>query len=173
MAELWELYPHIWPTKASFFTWLRGKLRKAVWNTYPIKLDVLRDSKMPPPDGYTGRSKKFSKCALSGDILPTRNCQVDHKVGNIPLQEWDDVTLFIKHLLAKREDLQVVSKDAHKIKSYSEREGITFNEAMVIKQAIALVKQKKDKAWLVDKGVVPANNATKRRQQIINILTRS
>ena len=29
--EPWEAYPDVWPTKASFFSWLRGGLRRALW----------------------------------------------------------------------------------------------------------------------------------------------
>lgn len=172
MAELWELYPHIWPTKSSFFVWLRGSLRRAVWNTYPVKLEVLKASSSSPPDGYSGRTKKFSKCALTGEIVPRRNCQVDHITGNVSLQDWDDVLPFIRHLCATKDNLQVISKEAHKIKSYSEREKISFEEAAVIKKAIALISDKKDKEWLTKRGIKPAPSAKNRRQQIISELKR-
>jgi hypothetical protein len=166
----WELYPDIWPTKAFFFSWLRGSLRRAIWNTYPIKIAVLRESNVPIPIGYEGRTKKFSKCSLTGEIVATRNCQVDHKTGGKSLQEWDDVLPFIRHLCAPKDELQVVSKEAHNVKSYAEREHISFEKALAIKQAIAIVKAKKDKEWLSSRGVEPAGNAAKRRQQIIEIL---
>lgn len=171
MDELWDRYPTIWPSKANFFSWLRGSLRRAVWNTYPIKIAVLKESNIPIPDGYQGKTRKFSKCALTGEATPTRNCQVDHKHGGKSLQEWDDVLPFIKHLCAVKEDLQVVSKEAHKVKSYSEREKISFEEALAIKKAIAIIKSKKDKEWLIERGVEPAANSKRRRQQIVEIIS--
>ena len=34
----WEEFPDIWKTKAAFFAWLRGGLRRAVWEKYPPKI---------------------------------------------------------------------------------------------------------------------------------------
>lgn len=170
LKELWEEYPHIWATQSAFFVWLRGSLRRAVWNTYPIKIEVIKESSVPKPDGYNGKAKKFAKCSLTGKVIPKSQCQVDHIVGNASLQSWNDLLPFVKHLCATKDNLQIVSKEAHKIKSYAERHKISFEDACDIKEAIAIMKSKKDKQWLSDHKVIPANNAKRRRQQIIKIL---
>ena len=68
--------------------------------------------------------------------------------------------------------MQLVSKEAHKIKSYAEKMGISFEEASYIKEAISLVKDKKDVAWIKEKGYTPATSSAKRRLQIVEILKR-
>lgn len=168
--ELWEQYPHIWPTKAAFFVWLRGSLRRAVWNTYPLKIELIKEASVPKPEGYNGKAKKFAKCSLTGKVIPKSQCQVDHIVGNASLQSWEDLLPFVKHLCTDKDNLQIVSKDAHKIKSYAERHKISFEEACDIKEAIAIIKSKKDKEWLKSYGINPENNAKKRREQIIKKL---
>ena len=43
-------------------------------------------------------------------------------------------------------------------------------ETMPVKIAIDLIKKKLDKSWLESKGVDPASNQSKRREQIIQKL---
>ena len=71
--------------------------------------------------------------------------QVDHKEGHVSLRDWDDLPNFILHLVGSEErfaDFQLVEKEAHKIKSYAERMGISFEEAMLEKEVIAFKKLK-------------------------------
>lgn len=74
------------------------------------------------------------------------------------------------HLIPEEGSLQLVSKEAHKIKSYSERMGISFEEAFWTKTAIDLIKTKIDKAWLEERNIVPASNQKARREQILEVL---
>ena len=167
----WDKYPHIWKTKAEFFTWLRGALRKAVWEYYPVKLDFKTKNCFSPPTGYTGKGKKGNYCALTGEWTMTSNLEVDHIHGNMPLSEYEHILPFIEHLLAFKENMQLVSKEAHKIKSYAERMGITYEEATAEKKAIKIIKEKKDWRYLLEEGIEPSKNQAGRRKQIVeNIL---
>lgn len=168
--EPWVWYPDIWPTKSKFYTWLRGALRNAVWNKSPIKITFKNNACSKPPDDYTGRAKSGAYCALSGDWDGKSALQVDHIIGNISLNDEDDILDFLKHLIPPPNTLQLVTKEAHKIKSYAEKQGITFEEAWIQKQAIALISSKQDKAFIQAKGVTPASNAKARREQLIQIL---
>ena len=67
-------------------------------------------------------------------------------------------------------DLQILSIEAHQIKTHAERHGMTYEEAKLDKQAIAIQDSKKDKQWLLDKGITPGKNAGIRKQQIIDYL---
>lgn len=96
--------------------------------------------------------------------------EIDHIKGHVSLQDWEDVLPFIQHLCASKENMQYVDKEAHKIKSYAERMGISFEEALAIKQAIYLCKNKLDKQWLIERGINPASNESGRRKQIERIL---
>ena len=66
------------------------------------------------------------------------------------------------------DDLQLVSKDAHKIKSYAEKHNMTFNEARVHKEVIELCK---DKQKVVDKlssyGVEHIPTTAKARREML------
>lgn len=68
------------------------------------------------------------------------------------------------------DNMQLVSKDAHKIKSYAEKEGLSFEEAYVVKTAIAIIKNKKDKEFFEERGLEIPSSVPKRREAIITIL---
>lgn len=166
----WELYPEIWKTEAAWWSYLRGALRRGLWERSPIKLSYKNSACLPPPEGYTGRARSGAECALSGEWTAKSSLEVDHKTGNIPLLSWEDVLPFILHLVPSKGNLQLVSKEAHKVKSYAERMGISYEEAVDTKKAIKILKDKTDKEWLKAKGCEPASNAKLRRKQILEVL---
>lgn len=168
--ELWELYPHIWKTKAAFFNYIRGAIRRALWERYPVKLEFKNENMTPPPPYYKGRGKSGAICALSSVFECKSKLEVDHIVGNQSLQDWDDLLPFIKHLCATKDQLQLVTKEAHKIKSYADRHGITYEQAQVVKEAIQICKGD-EKLWLSQRGTKPESNAKKRRAQVEKLLT--
>ena len=139
----WELYPHIWKTESQFWTWLRGALRRGVWEKYPVKLEFKNEAVSLPPEGYTGRAKSGAICALSGVWEGKSKMEVDHIEGNVSLKAWSHVLPFIIHMVTTKENMQLVTKPAHKIKSHAEKKGITYQEADVDKAAIAWLKEHK------------------------------
>lgn len=166
----WLEYPELFPTESSWWTYLRGALRRGLWEKSPIKLSFKNQSCSLPPEGYTGRAKSGAYCALTNEWEGKSKLEVDHSEGHMSLLCWEDVLPFILHLVPPKGSLQLVKKDAHKIKSYAERMGISFERACVEKQAIEIIKSKQDVSFLKEKGIVPASNATKRREQIIQYL---
>ena len=167
----WEQYPHLWKTESAFWVYIRGALRQALWMRSPIKLSYKSSVCTAPPKDYTGRGKKGTICALTGEWIATSKAEIDHIEGNVSLLGWEDLLPFIQHLVPDKGNLQYVCKEAHKTKSYSERMGITFEEAVIQKQAIAIQKVKgADVKWLKSKGLTPSSNAAKRKQQIVDWL---
>lgn len=162
----WEHYPHIWKTEAAFWSHLRGCLRKAVWERSPIKLDFKNKNTHPPPKGYTGRAKSGAECALTGVWIGKSKMEVDHIKGNKPLKCEEDILDFIKHLIPPPGTMQLVDKKAHEIKSYAERKGITFEAAIIEKEAIAIMKENSGRDWLRKNDITPESNENKRRQQV-------
>lgn len=163
IKELMHKYPDLFPTEAKFWAYLRGCLRRGLWEKSPMKFRYKSSAVTKPPVGYTGKGRKGAECALTGVWTPTSKMEVDHINGNVPLQSEDDILDYIIHLLASDDELQLVSKEAHKIKNYQERMGITFEEAKVAKKVIAfskqaLTKQLKD---LQSLGVVPDKETKK------------
>ena len=163
----WELYPDIWKTEAAFWTYLRGGLRRGLWEKSPIKLSYKVSQLEKPPVGYIGRAKSGAKCHLTGVWTGNSKLEVDHLKGNVSLRSWEDVLSFILHLVPPPNSLGLAEKEAHKIKSYSEKEGISFEEAVAAKKAIAIEKGKKVLPWFESKGIVPASNAKGRRIQMV------
>ena len=168
--EVWKEYPEFWKTEAEFWSWLRGCLRRGIWEKSPIKLKFKNSQCTKPPSDYAGKAKSGAKCALTGEWIAKSYLEVDHSEGHKPLLSWEDVLPFINHLVPEKGTLQLVSKEAHKIKSYAERMGISFEEALCIKEAIRLCKEKKDLTFLEEREIIPATSQAKRRKQIENIL---
>lgn len=170
----WLDFPEIWKTESAFLSWIRGGIRRSLWNRHPVKLEFIKRNrtKIPNPNPR-GKLKEVwgATCNITGEILPLKCLEVDHIQGNHSLRSLNDLQSFIEGIvLVKMEDLQFVSKEAHKVKSYAEKEGITFEEAYNVKRAIELVKTKQDKQWLIDRGITPASNQAARRQQILEVL---
>lgn len=140
----WEAYPHIWKTESAFMSWLRGGIRGGLWNKHPVKLEFIKKHRIQIPNPNPKGKKPTvwgAECALTGNIVPINQVQVDHKVGNHSLQSISDLQSFIEAIvLVNDDDLQLVSKDAHAVKSYSEKMGITFEEAVIEKKVIAFGK---------------------------------
>ena len=164
-------YPDLFPTESKFWTYLRGALRRSLWSKSPMKLKFKSSTSTPPPKDYTGRGKKGHVCALTGEWVMTSKSEVDHKVGNVSLRCEDDIIPFIIHLLATDDELQIVDRDAHKVKNYAERYGMTFEEAVIEKRLIQLMKMPvKQITKLLDKHDLPSNNATTRKASLRKLL---
>ncbi|MNC16176.1 hypothetical protein D3C75_640240 [compost metagenome] len=172
----WIEYPDIWPTQPSFMAWVRGGLRRGLWEKHPVKLQFLNSQKIPMENTNPRSKKRYPtvpglKCAICGGLFRTTQAQVDHLCGNHPLKTMDDLQTFTEAMImVKTSDLQIVCKPCHKIKSYAERMEISFEEAKAIKQAIEICKTKQDKQFLIEHGVKPATNAAKRRTQVEEVL---
>lgn len=170
--ELWKLYPDIWETKSAFFTWLRGSVRRAIWEKYPVKLKFKNNNCFPVPEEIQTRAKSGAYCALSGEWFGKSNLEVDHIIGNASLRDWSDLEDFILHLLATDDNMQLVGKEAHKIKSYAERMGISYNEAANEKEVIRILKAEsaKDVLYFLESyGYSDCTSSPKRRKALQEI----
>ena len=140
----WEAYPEIWKTESAFMSWIRGGIRGGLWNKHPVKLEFIKKNRIQIPNPNPKGKKPTvwgAKCALTGEIVPINQVQVDHKIGGHSLRSMDDLQSFIEAIvLVTDEDLQLVSKDAHKVKTHSELKGITFEEALIEKKVIEFGK---------------------------------
>lgn len=163
--EPWEAFPQVWPTKSKFFSWLRGGFRKAVWSKYPGRIIFKNEHCSPPPEGYLGRAKSGAYCSLTGEWVNKSALEVDHIVGEASLRDWEDVESFIRHLCTTPDNMQLVSKEAHRVKSHAERYGLSFEEAILAKKVIAFGKlsaqeQIKELTNLIDsETIIPKTKA--------------
>lgn len=174
-----------WKTQAEFYTYIRGCLRKA-WMRHPnkirkinavrFKVDRLDKDGNVMLDKKTGKPKQIWNCTcdICGHTGKMADFQVDHIHPAKALTCYDDLPGFVLRLLyVKEEDLRILCKQCNAVHAYADKHGISFEEARIEKEAIALCSAKKDKAWLTKHGVIPASTIIKRRKQIVEILLAS
>lgn len=169
--KLWEIYPHIWSSESAYMSWLRGGLRRYLWSKNPVKLEFIKQNRIKIPNpNPKGKVKEVwgGVCALTGETHVIGDMEVDHISGNHSLKTLDDLVPFVKGIvMVTLEDLQLVSKEAHKIKSYAEKQGISFEEAKIEKEVIELIKQKKDKEYCIEHNVPVQSTQALRRKAIV------
>ena len=169
--KLWEIYPYIWSSESAYMSWLRGGLRRYLWAKNPVKLEFIKQNRIKIPNpNPKGKVKEVwgGVCALTGNTYVIGDMEVDHISGNHSLKTIDDLVPFVKGIvMVTLEDLQLVSKEAHKIKSYAEKQGISFEEAKVEKEVIELIKQKKDKEYCNEHNLVVESTQALRRKTIV------
>jgi len=120
---------------------IRTSVRKS-WMRSPVKLLKLELAKVPDYDDSSRRTWKI-QCEHCEEYFKLTDVEVDHIRGEHKLQTLDDVTGFAKSILdVTLEDLQIFCKPCHGIKTYAERNDITFEEATVEKKLIAFTKNK-------------------------------
>ena len=169
MNNPWETHPHIWKSEAAYMAFIRGGIRSALWNRYPIKLELIKKKrKRIPNPNPRGKVKEVwgGTCYVCGNDFPQNSLQVDHITGNHSLKCIEDVESFIKGMLfVGEDDLGLICKECHAAKSYAERHGISIEEAAVIKKAIQYTKLSvPQQNKILAKHNMPCNNAKSRRE---------
>ena len=162
---------HVWKTESAYMSWLRGGIRRYLWSKNPVKLEFIKQNRIKIPNpNPRGKVKEVwgGVCALTGNTYPIGDMEVDHKEGNHSLKTLDDLVPFVKGIvMITLDDLQLVSKEAHKIKSYAEKHNISFEEAKIEKEVIEIIKQKKDKAYCIEHNLVVESTQALRRKTIV------
>lgn len=152
-------------------------VRKAIdaaWMTAANKLVLLEDRVIPDMNPNT-RTKWLIKCDHCGNLFKLTDVQVDHIVGEFPCTEPEHFFGYIMSRLdVGFDDLQVLCIEDHQIKTLAERNGISFEEARIEKQVIAICKGSTSsvKAFLSERGITPAGNAEQRKKQVREALKR-
>jgi len=171
--EPWEKYPSIWKNQTAFFTYLRGHLR-LLWSRYPAKLEWKRKQLVEPPKGYTGRAKKLGKCHYCQEMFAASHTEVDHVSQAGTCNSWETANRFLYNLLDCNDNWVLACKPCHKIKSYAEKEGLSFEEARAAKKVLEVMKlpTKEQLAFLAENGYSgdAVSNATKRKGLVTKIV---
>ena len=172
MKEPWGLGTP-WKNSVAFFTYLRGCLRKA-WSTNPIKHNLIKKKrkqiKNPNPNGKKETVFGFT-CEMCNTDHVIANGQVDHIVAAGSLRKTEDIQGFVERLLyVTEDDLRLICKGCNSALAYADKQGISYEEAVREKKLIEICKTKKDTQFLKDHSIVPASNATKRKQQVREVL---
>ena len=159
LEEFLNAHRNIWKTDATFWAWLRGGLRKAVWNKHPVKLTLLKKKRKKLPIGRAGRLVWAIKCACCEKWFRETEVVVDHIIPAGSLLSLDDIKQFVTRLaLVGEEDLQPLCNhhplSCHKIKTHAERYDMTFEEA------------KARKIEIKNKGGSPTRKKKARRRNV-------
>lgn len=168
----------IWKNDMGYFGWLRGGLR-TLWQDYPLRKEWKKSVLRPvtPEEKaqkvFHSSTKNVGQCAICKEWMAGSKLESDHLIPSKGCKSIEEAIHFFFYCAASLpEHWQPVCKACHKIKTHSERKGISFEEAKYEKQAIPLEKKGTAfvKAWIEERGVSPESNKDKRREQIISIL---
>ena len=107
-------------TKARYFSFIRGALRRAA-QRYPVKFQVKEAARRPKPKGKAGRHRFEYKCADCKKWFADKETEVDHIEGAGSLKEYDDLPGFCERLFCEPDNLQVLCKPCHRLKTNAER----------------------------------------------------
>jgi len=145
--EPWEQCPDVWKTKPAFFQWVRGQMRRA-WARHPVKVSYMHNHRERVPLGKkTVKNPKGlvwgCRCEHCNNLFKQTECEVDHIEQAGSFKDWGDLEKWMVKLMhINWGSIRVVCKTCHRIKSYAERTGMTFEEAKLEKEVIAFTKTK-------------------------------
>lgn len=109
-------------TKARFNSFVKSALRSAS-RRWPAKYECLNEAYVSTQvNSKTGRQAKHFRCNECKNLFPSKDVQVDHiesiidpTVGFI---SWDET---VNRLFCEKENLQVLCKDCHTVKTNAEK----------------------------------------------------
>ena len=143
--EPWEQCPDVWKTKATFFQWMRGQMRRA-WSRHPVKVAYMSNHRTRVPLGRpTVKNPKGlvwgCTCEHCNQQFKQTECEVDHIDAAGSFKGWEDFEVWMTKLMhINFNSIRIVCKECHRIISYAERTGMTFDAARQAKQVIAFTK---------------------------------
>ncbi len=143
--EPWQQCPDVWKTKAQFFQWMRGQMRRA-WSRHPVKVAYMHQHRKRVPLGRVTTKNPQGlvwgcQCEHCKQDFKQTECEVDHIDAAGSFKGWEDFEAWMVKLMHINFDsIRVVCKECHRIISYAERMGYTFAEAKLEKEAIAFSK---------------------------------
>ena len=163
---------------------------RSCWSDSIFKLEFLKRNSELIVNENPRSKKRFPmvrkyKCAICGGLFGSTEIELDHLDSENTLTSYEHINDFMTNIVLTSPDkLQVLCKDkktkkdgvvrfgCHNLKSYSERYNVSLEQAKAEKQAIELIKQKKDKLYLQQYGIsVPSNAAARRKAIVEHLLT--
>jgi hypothetical protein len=175
-AKPWEEEGNPWGSESKFITWVRGVLRKG-WSKYPLKhlYKQSKRRKIPNP------KEKFSKnhaeiwgidCEVCGLPHVQGDIEIDHIGDSGTLKSMSDVEGYARHLfMLTYKDMRCVCKTCHDVISHQQKNpGMSFEDAKIDKEVIALMKDKKKVLALLQQQGYNCKNDLQRREALTEIL---
>jgi len=104
-------------TSARYWQFIRSALR-AAWSKYPVKYQVLQSSRRT----VVGQRHKFEyQCVECKEWFQQKDVQVDHIHAAGSLRDYKDLPRFVENLFCGADNLQILCKADHKVKTLEER----------------------------------------------------
>lgn len=142
-------------TDSRYWGFIRSALRKA-WSKYPNKFKALNAARLPEKGIRRGKRVYLYECASCKNEFTTSQVVVDHIKPCGSLRNADDLAPFVTGLFCEQDNLQVLCKKCHNIKSLEER-GIDPRMA-----AFRKLKAAKQKEFLAKLKLKEGSNAKER-----------
>lgn len=166
----------IWKTESQYWNWLRGSLRR-LWGDYPLRKQWKTNQlRLITPEEKASKkfhpsTKNLGQCFYCGEWFAGSKLECDHKTPSDGCRSKETAESFLWYCGGGVGDEWVLScKPCHKVKTNSERKGLTMDESRIDKEVIAIMNAKADRHWLESRGIVPASNAKLRKEQIRVVL---
>lgn len=148
--QIIEQYPDVWKTRSAFFSYIKGVIRKG-WNTCPQKVKLIKKLRKqidnPNPRGNKA-TVWGATCEICGKDFVLKDLQVDHRSDETAkLTEIGHVQSCVEKLLmVVEDDLRLICKDCHGAHTLAQKEGISFEDALIEKQLVIPFKKLSAKA---------------------------
>ena len=172
IKEIVERYPEFWKSTSQFMSFIRSGVRLGLWNKHKVKLLKIKNNREQIPN-HNPRGNKPTvwggRCEVCSQLFVTSELQVDHiRQEGSSLKCFDDLAKFIEDMvLITEDDLRIVCKGCHAIISHSQKQGISFEEAKAEKEALQLIKEKKDKDYCIQHNIPVQSTQSARRKAIV------
>lgn len=177
MAEEFEL------SDKEVLSSVRTMIRQA-WGSSIFKLEFLkRNSELVVNENPRSKKRypmvRKYRCAICGELFGTSEVELDHTESENALTDYEHINDFMKAIVLTSPDkLQILCKDkkskkkvvrfgCHSVKTFSERYGVSFEEAKAEKEVIELIKQKKDKDYCIENNIPVQSTQALRRKAIV------
>ena len=147
VEKLLEENSDVWKSKASLMSYIRGGVRRSLWNRHPSKTKLVKEKRFQIPNPNPNGKKPTvwgGECEICNNLFIEKELQVDHiRDHGSSLKDISDIQQFIEDIvIVTRDDLRWVCKGCHEIVSYSQKMNISFEQARIEKQFIQIKKDK-------------------------------
>lgn len=175
----WEEKGVPWKTEEQFLNWVKGAIRKG-WSRHPVRILKLKAVRVRAPLGRKTQKNPTGlvwcvKCEICGEIIRQSKAEVDHKHKMKEEKWYHNIEAFVIRMYwVGFNDLQVLCKPCHYIKSLSDLKNCSFEEARDIHKPIIAFRNKKAKEQvdtLKQIGIIPGKNQEIRVEQYKEWLT--
>ena len=158
---------------------------RSCWGDSIFKTEFLKRNSVLIPNTNTRSMKRFPmvrryKCAICGEMFGSTEVELDHLVSENTLTSYEHINDFMTNIVLTSPDkLQVLCKDkkskklgitrfgCHSIKTFSQRYNVDFDTARAEKEALQLIKQKKEKEYCNEHNLVVESTQALRRKTIV------